>query len=316
MPNSAENPVAYTIETPVHGEYYVLENRQRRGFDSYVPGSGLLIYHVSITPQNISGNTVNNGHPQRVYPVFASSTTALPNASPSSYGAFSPYGLNSDYCLFNSIRESFTDTSMPAMFTWNGSSISKPITEIKLSGGLVSFKFLYSSVLGIYLKFAVANDKVKLDWVKPPSTEQIAGYNIYRDNVFILNTTQLTCKDQVPANGTYKYGVSVKYASGAESAKEEVDVTVGSVPSGIYSVKNASGSVYPNPLAQGDELTVDLGTDSENAALLFYDISGRLLMKKQATSAVSRQVINLPAGVYLLKIAKAKGTETIKFYVK
>ena len=57
MPNSAENAVAYTIEANDNGELYVLENRQRVGFDVSIPGHGLLIYHIH---QNAVNGYVNN----------------------------------------------------------------------------------------------------------------------------------------------------------------------------------------------------------------------------------------------------------------
>jgi immune inhibitor A len=41
--------VIYKIEIPGSegGEYFLLENRQQKGFDRYIPGNGLLIWHVS-----------------------------------------------------------------------------------------------------------------------------------------------------------------------------------------------------------------------------------------------------------------------------
>lgn len=138
MPNSAGNPVAYVYNTPVEGEYYVLENRQKEGFDGYVPGSGLLIYHVSLTGDDIRHNRVNNTHPQRMYPVCASSTYQIPSGL-ESYGS-----INSAGCPFpgTSGKTSFTDTAAPAAFTWEGTSVGRPVTEIKEQNGLISFKFM------------------------------------------------------------------------------------------------------------------------------------------------------------------------------
>jgi M6 family metalloprotease-like protein len=94
MPNSAENAVAYRYNTSMNGEYFILENRQKVGFDQYIPGSGLLIYRVSITDNDIRNNSVNTGHPQKVYPVCASANTN-PTSTPSSYGS-----INSAECTF------------------------------------------------------------------------------------------------------------------------------------------------------------------------------------------------------------------------
>jgi M6 family metalloprotease-like protein len=49
------SPVAYRLWTSGYGgsTYFLVENRQKTGFDCYLPGEGLLIYHVD---ENISSN--------------------------------------------------------------------------------------------------------------------------------------------------------------------------------------------------------------------------------------------------------------------
>jgi M6 family metalloprotease-like protein len=316
MPNSAENPAAYIINTATQGEYYVLENRQKIKFDAYVPAHGLLIYHVSLTQQHINYNTVNNGHPQRMYPVYATSSYEYPTGTPTSYGLINSVKSN-ELCIFpaSTTRNSFTDATTPAMRTWNGKYVSKPITEIEESGGLISFKFMRSS-LGINLTYAISNNKVKLDWIQPSNISEIERYNIYRDGEFIQSTTQNTYRESIEESGTYIYGVSILYKNGTESAKEEVEVDFTLSSSSIHQVKTTPASIYPNPLKNGEELTVDLGGEGKNAGLFFYDITGRLLMRQQATTAVSRHILHLPQGTYLLKIVKDQETETFKFYIK
>ena len=43
-----QNPIAYRIwkNGTIGKEYYLIENRQKKGYDASLPGSGLLIYHV------------------------------------------------------------------------------------------------------------------------------------------------------------------------------------------------------------------------------------------------------------------------------
>lgn len=141
MLNSAENPVAYIIESHIQGEYYVLENRQKVKFDSGIPGSGLLIYHVSITEGQIRDNTVNTGHPQGVYPIAAHSKYQVPSSIPASYGtinsSFTPYPSYSIYT-----NTEFSDTSTPSSILWNGDGLGKPIFNIKQEKELISFDFM------------------------------------------------------------------------------------------------------------------------------------------------------------------------------
>jgi len=140
MPNSAENPVAYRINTATNNEYFLLENRQRVGFDGNVPGTGLLIWrvHPSINPNVWEYNCSNCNHPQHLYPVCASSTFAIPNESPSSYG-----NINSAGCPFPGIanKTSFTDESIPSAKSWSGALTHRPITNITEENLLISFNY-------------------------------------------------------------------------------------------------------------------------------------------------------------------------------
>lgn len=51
LPNVEANATVYRINAtgPTGKEYFLLENRQRTGFDASLPGAGLLIYHVDDT---------------------------------------------------------------------------------------------------------------------------------------------------------------------------------------------------------------------------------------------------------------------------
>ena len=56
------NPVAYRLwkNGQIGNEYFVVENRQRTGFDEFLPSSGLLIWHID---ESVGGNT-NDWHPK------------------------------------------------------------------------------------------------------------------------------------------------------------------------------------------------------------------------------------------------------------
>ena len=138
MPNSAENPVAYRINTMTNNEYFLLENRQQLKFDTSIPGSGLIIYRVH-SGVNSAGNCINCTHPQRMYPVCASSTVAIPTSGSANYG-----NINSAGCPFpgSSNQTSFTDDSTPSMKSWANANTNKPITDISQTNRLISFDFM------------------------------------------------------------------------------------------------------------------------------------------------------------------------------
>jgi immune inhibitor A len=61
IPSIEDTAISYIIwtEGQLSSEYFIVENRQQIGFDSYIPSSGLLIYHID---ESVSGNS-NDWHP-------------------------------------------------------------------------------------------------------------------------------------------------------------------------------------------------------------------------------------------------------------
>jgi immune inhibitor A len=62
VPAIEYNPVAYRLWTngQIGNQYFIVENRQQVESDAYLPGSGILIWHID---DNVHGNT-NDWHPQ------------------------------------------------------------------------------------------------------------------------------------------------------------------------------------------------------------------------------------------------------------
>jgi len=237
MPASATKPVAYRYDTSTSGEYFILENRQKIGFDQYVPGTGLLIYHVSITNADIYNNTVNVGSPQKMYPVCASAT-ANPGTTPASYG-----NINTAGCPFpgTSKNTSFTDYSIPSATSWKGTNTVKPITEIQEQSGTISFRFMMPDGDPVTnLKATVANQSVKLTWNKP--SDDVISYNVYRNDLLLI---KLMGKDNTSYTqynvgaGSYSYCVTACY-TGKESAPvcQVVSVTSSSIEGNSPIVQN------------------------------------------------------------------------------
>ncbi|MGI6478361.1 MAG: M6 family metalloprotease domain-containing protein [Salinivirgaceae bacterium] len=133
----------YQINTTTNGEYFFIENRHQQGFDAYVPGNGMIIYHVHAGINQV-GNQINATHPQRMYPVCASATMD-PTSDPSSYG-----NINSQGCAwpYNN-KTSFTDWTLPSSKSWAGNNTEKPITniEINTAAKTVSFDFMGGGTL-------------------------------------------------------------------------------------------------------------------------------------------------------------------------
>ena len=138
-PSTLHNNI-YRIDTPVNGDFFLLDNRQSEGINSAEPGKGLLIFHIGpqIAQKEMS-NTINSTYPQQCYVVCASAKDARPRASASSYGSISSAG-----CPYpgTSHKTSFTNSSIPGAFCINGKSADIALTGItQMQNGDISLYF-------------------------------------------------------------------------------------------------------------------------------------------------------------------------------
>lgn len=130
----------YRIDTPVSGDFFLLDNRQSEGVNAAEPGKGLLIFHIGpqIAQKEFS-NTINSTYPQQCYVVCASAKDARPRASASSYGSISSAG-----CPYPgaSHKTSFTNSSVPGAFCVNGKAAEVSLTDIiQMADGAISLVF-------------------------------------------------------------------------------------------------------------------------------------------------------------------------------
>lgn len=124
----ASNDVALKLNSPKANEYYIVENRQRQGWDRYMESEGLLITHVNYNSYKWNQNEVNN-----TIPLGYTFTPADNRQSNSNlYGDLWPYGS----------KDSFTDSTTPAatLNSTAGGRLGKPLTEmVQNADGTVSF---------------------------------------------------------------------------------------------------------------------------------------------------------------------------------
>jgi len=132
----ADEPQAYLIRNDGYAdEYYIVENRQRTGWDAGLPGSGIVVFHIDYDNEAWTGITYmpNTATHQRYIIVAANNRFYTSYRSGWSY----PYETND--CL--------TDTSTPAATLLNDNSdgtrlMHKPLTAMKVDGALASFDFM------------------------------------------------------------------------------------------------------------------------------------------------------------------------------
>lgn len=152
-------------------EYLLLENRQWTGWDAGLPGQGLVIYHVNYMASKWSSNSVNNLANQVNFSILSAdgldynqwesliierkTTSYYQNSGKMhrwmlSSAAYPWYTDSTDF-----VNNSLTDTSVPndSMINKNANGsyhLMKPITNISMYDGRISFAFMSESVtLGI-----------------------------------------------------------------------------------------------------------------------------------------------------------------------
>ena len=134
---SHNNNSIYWMTTNTSGEFFMLENKKKLGFNSHIPvgnNDGLLIYHIHSDIQNaIDNNLVNAMHPQKCYIVNANATSN-PNSNPSSYGTDeSQWAFPTNNQIF------FTANSTPSATSWAGDATGVNICFIQKSGNNIKF---------------------------------------------------------------------------------------------------------------------------------------------------------------------------------
>jgi hypothetical protein len=136
---------------------------------------------------------------------------------------------------------------------------------------------------------------------------------VYRDDILIRDVdTEYYLDNSAPA-GSHIYCVSAVYGS----RKSESVCVQSPFLTGINTI-NPAGNIktYPNPLKQGDILTIDFENDFAGAKLSFYSVSGQLIRQTDISERIYSQKIDFAPGVYTLQIRKNSQTINRKIIVK
>ena len=121
---------AYIIRTNSADEYFLLENRQPAGWDSYIPGHGMLVWHIDYNKNVWDENRVNS-NPSHQY-VDIEEADNQRDLSSMAGDAF-PGSAN---------VTAITDDSQPNLRTWTGLGFGKTVTDIAESDdGVITFRF-------------------------------------------------------------------------------------------------------------------------------------------------------------------------------
>lgn len=183
----------FQINSATANEFWLMENRQKVGFDAYIPGQGLIIYHVhSGVVAAYTNNNINASYPQKMYPVCASATSN-PGSTAATYGT-----INGGGCPYpgTGAKTSFTDATTPNMKSWAGANTAKPITSILQNATDKTITFAFMGGGGVTPTAPAA------------TTNAASG----------ISTSGATLNGSVTANNatttvTFEYGTTTSYGS-------------------------------------------------------------------------------------------------------
>ncbi len=223
------------IKTAKNNEFFLLENRQQTSWDTYIPGHGMLIWHVDYNSSVWDSNKVNNT-PSHQY-------VDIEEAD----GTQSEYTRDGDAFPGTSHVTSFTDTTRPSMKTWGGQSLNKPITDIAESGaGLITFKVCggrTEPMAGtVALEALEADDEgFTATWQEVPGARYLLSVYTRPENsetrTYVpgyerkdVGTATSHRVDGLEAAGQYYYTVTVSNGWELSDESNEIAVTTGDAP--------------------------------------------------------------------------------------
>lgn len=156
------------IPTSRTEEFFLLENRQCSGWDSYLPGHGLLIWHIDYDKNKFTNNEVNKKREhQHVELIKANNEVGFIE-----FAAGFPYpGISGN--------NSFTAESIPSMFTWSGEQINLPVTDIiEDENGIIYFNIAGGGEtlsVDTVISQRLVNDKVYYNILGQPIKNPVPG---------------------------------------------------------------------------------------------------------------------------------------------
>ena len=234
MPDLQTSGQSYIIYNQGNrNEYYLLENRQKAGWDASLPGKGLLILHVDYDA-TVWGNNAPNDTPshQRMTWIPADNEYQYTISNGDKYFTFS--GMANDPFPYGSVN-AFGRNTTPAASLFNANTdgtyyLDSSIENItQNSNGTVSFKFqgvsnvatpTFSPAAGRYTEAQTVSISCATSgatiYYTTDGTSPTTSSNIYSAPLTISETT--TVKAMAVADGEESAIATAKYTIGASTS--------------------------------------------------------------------------------------------------
>ena len=237
-PLNATLPVITTnkagiVKTPSANEFFLFENRQQSGWDKYIPGHGMLVWHIDYNESVWDQNTVNNSASHQYVDIEEADGTKSENSRAG------------DAFPGTSHVTSFTDNTNPSMKTWSNQALGKPITDISEVMGVIHFKACGGREEALAAPVALeaqdcVDDSFTAVWqpsdeagsyllsvytYSDSEIEYLEGY----DHLNVGTATSHTVEGLEPDN-VYFYTVAVSTGWETSGESNEISVSTGPIP--------------------------------------------------------------------------------------
>ena len=118
------------IQTDKTNEFFLLENRQLTDWDKYLPGHGMLVWHVDYQTSVFDNNSVNNNSSHQYVDIIEANNRANSNSDATMAGYTWPGTSN---------KTEFGPNSSPALKSWSGYKPEITLMEISENNGVITF---------------------------------------------------------------------------------------------------------------------------------------------------------------------------------
>ncbi|UCG50514.1 MAG: M6 family metalloprotease domain-containing protein [Candidatus Latescibacterota bacterium] len=292
IPPVETDPVIYKVwRDGIPGdEYFLLENRQPLGFDTFLPGHGLLIWHVDETMFPTHGSPPGEKTPtEGWFRVALEQADGLNHLAtwferPDKRAYYYEMGDGADPYPGDSLNTSFDDYSNPSSKDNSGVKTEVSIVDITVEGNDIHLSIVIdSSTVAVYFnefRAHLIEAGVELTW-DVFSDEPIAGFRLHRREAGSDRETSIPGYGLIPReerryiDSDVRPGKSYRYALGAVSP-DGSELRSHSVEVSLKPLAFVLHQNYPNPF--NPKTTISFSLPKETwVNLSVFDVEGRLV---------------------------------------
>lgn len=233
----------------IGSEYFLVENRQKIGYDTYLPADGLLIWHIDET----RGGTFNSNNDDEWYPGYSSNGNYLV-ALEQSDGLFEldkklSKGNSGDPFPGGAINTEFSPSTLPGSNNYDDNNTYVSISNISASGSTMRADFMVSFLSGI------------------------------NEEIYMVRPTAFALRQNYPNPFNPQTSIEVELAKQTSVTLKIYDILgrlvdipfCGLLPSGTHTLEWNCENDAEKDLSSGVyfyKLTTDFGTDTKSMLLL------------------------------------------------